>query len=85
MGGGGVDDVDEEVGEDGFFEGGAEGLDEIVGQIADEADGVGEQHGWPSGSSRRRVVVSRVAKSLSSASTSAPVSLLSREDLPALV
>lgn len=34
---------------------------------------------------RRRVVGSRVAKSLFSARTSAPVSLLRREDLPALV
>jgi len=44
VGGAGVDDVDEEVGEDGFFKGGSEGLDEIVWEIADEADGVGEQH-----------------------------------------
>lgn len=44
VGGAGVDDVDEEIGEDGFFKGGAEGLDEIVWEIADEADGVGEQH-----------------------------------------
>jgi len=44
VGGTGVDDVDEEIGEDGFFQRGAEGLDKVVGKIADEADGVGEQH-----------------------------------------
>jgi hypothetical protein len=42
---GGVEDVDEEVGEDGFFEGGFEGLDEAVGEVANEADGVGEEEG----------------------------------------
>lgn len=36
----GVEDVDEEVGDDGFFERGFEGLDEPVGEIADEADGI---------------------------------------------
>ena len=39
----GVDDVDEEVSEHGFLEGGAEGLDEVVGEIADEADRVSEE------------------------------------------
>lgn len=45
VGGTGVDDVDEEVGKDGLLQGGAEGLDEVVGEIADEADGVGEEKG----------------------------------------
>ena len=40
---------------------------------------------WLVGNRRRRVVGSSVAKSLSSLNTSAPVSLLSRVDLPALV
>ena len=82
---GGVEHVDEEIREHGFFERGLEGLDEAVGQVADEADGVGESSGWPSGSSMRRVVVSRVAKSMSLAITSAPLRRLSRVDLPALV
>ncbi len=43
IGAAGVDDVEEEIGEDGFFEGGFEGFDESVGEIADEADGVGEE------------------------------------------
>ncbi len=38
-----VEDVEEEIGVDGFFEGGLEAGDEVVGQIADEADGVAEQ------------------------------------------
>jgi hypothetical protein len=38
-----VEDVEEQVGVDGFFERGLEGGDEVVGQVADEADGVGEE------------------------------------------
>ncbi len=37
-----VQDVKKNVGVDGFFEGGTETGDEIVGQIADEADGVAQ-------------------------------------------
>ena len=40
---GGVDDVQEEVGLDDFLEGGLEGLDELVRELADEADGVAEE------------------------------------------
>lgn len=42
IGAGGVDDVQDEVGERGFFESGGEGGDEAVRQVAHEADGVGE-------------------------------------------
>jgi len=41
--------------------------------------------GWREGSATLRVVVSSVAKSLSSTSTSAPVSLRNKELLPAFV
>ena len=40
---GGVDDVEDEVGEARLLERRAERLDELVGQLADEADGVGQQ------------------------------------------
>ena len=40
---GGVDHVHEQVGRGRLLERGAEGLDELVGQVADEADGVGER------------------------------------------
>ena len=44
IGGRRVDDVDEQVGLGHDLERGLERLDELVGQLADEADGVGEQH-----------------------------------------
>ena len=40
----GVDDVDEEVGVDHLLQRGPERLDQLVGQLADEPDGVGEEH-----------------------------------------
>jgi hypothetical protein len=40
----GVDDVQEQVGVGGLLEGGAEGRDEVLGQVADEAHGVGDDH-----------------------------------------
>jgi len=40
---GGIEEVDQKIGDDDFFEGRLEGLDEAVGQTADETDGVGEQ------------------------------------------
>lgn len=43
--GGGIEDVDEEIREDGFFECGFEGLDEAVGEVADESDGIGDEEG----------------------------------------
>ena len=39
---GGVDDVEHEVGPGHLLQRGAEGLDQLMGQVADEADGVGE-------------------------------------------
>ncbi len=38
----GVDDVQEQVGVGGLLERGAEGGEEVLGQVADEADGVGD-------------------------------------------
>ena len=43
VGVGDVEDVDQEIGEDDFFERGLEGFDETVGQAADETDGVGDE------------------------------------------
>ncbi len=39
-----VDDMDEQVGVFDHLEGGAEGLDQLVRELADEPDGVGQQH-----------------------------------------
>ena len=49
VGGGGVDDVDEQVGLGDDVQGGLERLDQLVGQLPDEADGVADQHGLPAG------------------------------------
>ena len=38
---GDVDHVNDEVGVDGFVEGGTEGLDQLRWEVLDEADGVG--------------------------------------------
>ena len=46
---GGVDDVEHKVGSGHLLQGGAECLDELVGQVAHEADGVGESVGAPFG------------------------------------
>ncbi len=40
-----VGDVEKQVGVDGFFESGAERCHQVVGQIADEPDGIAEQDG----------------------------------------
>ena len=64
----------------------AERLDELVRQVAHEADGVGERvHAGRRRSWSARTVASRVANSAFSTSTPAPVMRLSRLDLPALV
>src|SRR5476649_1672918 len=39
----GVEDVDEEIGERGFFERGVERFDELMRQLTDETDGVGKE------------------------------------------
>ena len=84
-----VDDVEEQVGVGRLLEGRAEGGEEILRQVADEADRVGDDDlalavpAQPHLQVRERV--SSVAKSLSSARTSAPVSVLSSVLLPAFV
>ena len=81
--------MEDEVGVGGLFEGRAERGKQILRQVADEADGVGDDDlaiavaGQPTLRCRERV--SSVAKSLSSASTSAPVSVLRSVLLPAFV
>ena len=42
---GGVDDVKNEVGVSQFFQRRLEGLDQVVGQLTDEANGVGDENG----------------------------------------
>lgn len=41
----GVQDVNEEIGEQGFFESGLESLHEAMGETAHEADGIGQEQG----------------------------------------
>ena len=84
LGHGGVDDVQHEVGDRRLLERRAEGVDELVGQLADEADGVGEQVG-AAVQARGRVLGSSVWNRRSATPTVAPVSALSSVDLPALV
>ncbi|MNC72671.1 hypothetical protein D3C75_1237570 [compost metagenome] len=38
-----VDDVDQQIGFGHFLQRGAEGLDQMMGQLADEADRIGQQ------------------------------------------
>ena len=80
-----VDDVQHEVGVGDLLQRRAERLDQLVRQLADEADGVGERELPAVRRLARRTVGSRVANSAFSTSTPAPVSRLSRLDLPALV
>ena len=77
--------MQDEVGEHGLLERRLEGLDELVGQLLDEADRVGHQVRAAAVLDRLRVVGSRVWKSLSPTPTSAPVSAFSSVDLPAFV
>ena len=80
-----VDDVQQQVGVADLLERRAERLDQLVRQVAHEADGVGERVRALVGAAARRTVGSRVANSAFSTSTPAPVSRLSSDDLPALV
>ena len=81
-----VDDVQHQVGLGHLLQRGAEGLDQLVRQVPDEPDGVGQGVTRARRRCRaRRTVGSRVANSAFSTSTPAPVSRLSRLDLPALV
>src|SRR3546814_19997170 len=57
--GGGVDDVQEQVGVGRDLERGLERLDQLVGQLAHEPDGVGEQDGL---AARQRTEERRVGK-----------------------
>ena len=81
-----VDDVQDQVGAGDLLQRRAERLDQLVRQVPDEADRVGQGEGPPV---RGRAPCGRsgpsVANSASSTSTPAPVSRLSSEDLPALV
>ena len=85
VGAGAVDHVDEQVRLVDHLERRAKRLDQLVRQLADEPDGVGQQHRLAAGQSRRRVRGSRVANRRSSTSTPASVRRLSSVDLPALV
>ena len=85
---GAVHHLQQQVGTGDLLERGAEGGDELVGQLVDEAHRVGEQR--PTGRSPSFDLPawcgSSVAKSWSSArAASRPLSALSSEDLPALV
>ena len=79
-----VDDVEEQVGVQRLLEGGVEGGHEVVRQALG-AGGVRQQDRAAIGSVQRRVRVSRVAKGMSAANSSEPVSRLSSVDLPAFV
>ena len=80
-----VDDVHDQVGVGGFLQRRPERLHQLVRQVPDEPDGVGEGECPAVGVRARRTAGSSVANSASSTSTPAPVSRLSRLDLPALV
>jgi len=68
-----------------LFQGGPESGDQLMGQFTDEPYRIGKQDLLLIGKVKLLVVGSRVAKSLSSTKTLAPVRLLSKVDLPALV
>ena len=67
-----------------LLERGGEGVDELVGQLADEADGVGQQVVAPVDLERAGGGIERVEQPLATP-TSAPVSAFRSVDLPALV
>ena len=81
----GVDDVQHEVGHGRLLERRAEGVDELVGQLADEADGVGQQIGPAVEPRRARAGIQRVEEAIGVRRPTTPVSWLSSVDLPALV
>src|SRR3954470_24891036 len=62
-----VDDVDDEVGEARLLERRAARVDELVGQLADEADGVGDEVRPPVEAHRARVRVERVEEAVADA------------------
>ena len=82
---GGVEHMQEQIGPAGLLERRRERVDELVGQLSDEADGVGEQIAGRPPTLSVRVVGSRVWNRRSRTPTSAPVSAFSSVDLPAFV
>ena len=82
----GVDQVEEQVAVVHLFERRAEGGEQVLRQVADEADRVGDDDlAARAASAGGASVGSSVANSLSSASTSRSVSVLSSVLLPAFV
>jgi ribose 1,5-bisphosphokinase PhnN len=59
--------VDDQVGAERLLERGRERLDQLVRQLADEADGVGEQVAAPGDLERARCGVERVEEALAHA------------------
>lgn len=80
-----IDDMKQQVGFFELLECRSERRDQLRRQFLDESYGVREEDDLARGSPRRRVTGSRVAKSLSSARTSAPESARMSVDFPALV
>jgi hypothetical protein len=76
--------VHDEVGEHGLLERRLEGLDQLVGELLDEPDRVGDEITAPPVLERPSGRI-EVWKSLSPTPTPAPVSELRSVDLPALV
>ena len=83
--GAGVDHVEQQVGALGLLQRGGEGVDELMRQLADEPDGVGQQVGAALERAACACVGSSVWNRRSRTPTSEPVSLLSSVDLPAFV
>ena len=81
----GVDDVDEQIGLGHHLQGALEGLDEAVGQTADESDRVGHEDGLTT--REREAARGRVEGGEEPVSTRTPaaVSRFSNVDLPAFV
>jgi len=65
VGMGDIHDVDQEIGFGNFLEGGLKSSHQLGGELLDESNRIGDQGIITPGSSTRRVVGSRVAKSLS--------------------
>ena len=63
----GVDDVQHEVGDRRLLERRAEGVDQLMGQLADEADGVGQQVGPAVEPRRARARIQRVEEAVGDA------------------
>ena len=80
-----VDDMQEQFGLHDLFERGFERFDQACGSLRMKPTVSVSNTFWFVGRRSRRVVGSSVANILSSARAAAPVSVLSRVDLPALV